>query len=251
MNIFDLFINLVITALVYLFVPGVLVVSKNVFRESTLKKIVIANGIAGYMFFSLVYALLGDGGTPSISATFIWSSIGYLILKKRGAIQDNERFKNTQDDAIESSEFFQEEKHSTPDITTSSFVYCCKVIFAAILDYILLLSIQYMVSSYCNQFTFIGGYRLSDEAISSMSYYIGFIVAFICIFIVNRAITQNSKLQAHIIFVLGVCAILHNVILFINCITTFSTFNQNYIFLPFVGIGMIFYYIQSKKNQFN
>lgn len=84
-------IGLVITAIVYLFVPIIIIISKKQFAKKMLKKIMIFNGIGGFFLFSFFYAVLGNGDTANVLVAGLWSSIGFAILKHTSCT-DNENY---------------------------------------------------------------------------------------------------------------------------------------------------------------
>lgn len=91
MNMINLFISLLLTALIYLFVPLIFAVRAQRKSLSSIKKIIIINGVAIYIFFTAINFLSGIEKVANISATFIWSYIGFVIMKKR-CLKSNDGF---------------------------------------------------------------------------------------------------------------------------------------------------------------
>lgn len=80
----DLMASLMITAIVYLFVPVILLIAPITDRTwslSTIKKIVIINGVCCWLLFSIVS--IETGGNGAGPALFFWSWIAYKMLKKK------------------------------------------------------------------------------------------------------------------------------------------------------------------------
>lgn len=80
----DLMASLMITAIVYLFVPVILLIAPITDRTwslSTIKKIVIINGVCCWLLFSIVS--IEAGGNGAGPAVFFWSWVAYKMLKKK------------------------------------------------------------------------------------------------------------------------------------------------------------------------
>ncbi|MBQ7045063.1 MAG: zinc-ribbon domain-containing protein [Clostridia bacterium] len=71
-----------ITLLVYFLVPLIILISQKQFSKKTLRKIMIFNGIGGFVLFTALYIALGSNEIANVFPAFLWSSLGYSILKK-------------------------------------------------------------------------------------------------------------------------------------------------------------------------
>ncbi len=78
--IITIILNVLITATSYLAVPILLCTMDKKFSHSTIKKIVTINGAVVCLIFIIIKATAGTV-RPS-AAVFLWSSVGYFILKK-------------------------------------------------------------------------------------------------------------------------------------------------------------------------
>lgn len=73
--------NLVITALAYLLVPTIVILSKKKCEAKTIGKIVIINCIVVWVLFRVVELTISDEASTG-AAVFLWGSIGYFLLRK-------------------------------------------------------------------------------------------------------------------------------------------------------------------------
>ena len=87
-----LLLDLALTICIYLFVPILLLIMQKKYSRKVLKRIVIINGICGYIIFMVLFAIIGSSDIPNVPAAFFWSYIGYAILKRR-CITDNDYYK--------------------------------------------------------------------------------------------------------------------------------------------------------------
>lgn len=84
----SLFSRLIFTSFVYLLVPIIIIVSKRKFTKKKLKKIMIFNGVGGFLLFSVLYILVGIYETAKFEPAFIWSYIGFAILKQTSCLDN-------------------------------------------------------------------------------------------------------------------------------------------------------------------
>lgn len=80
----DFMASLILTAFVYLFVPVILLVAPITDRTwslSTIKKIVIINGVCCWLLIAIVS--IETGGNGAGAAVFLWSWVAYKMLKKK------------------------------------------------------------------------------------------------------------------------------------------------------------------------
>lgn len=80
----ELILSLIMTAAVYLFVPTIFwliaLTTNRQYKLSTIKKIVVINGVCGWLLFRIIEA--ASGGAPTSGASvFLWSGIAYKMLK--------------------------------------------------------------------------------------------------------------------------------------------------------------------------
>lgn len=78
----SLCISLLITATLYLLVPAFFCLKRIRLTKSQIKTIVILNGAVVWLIFAIINVSL-NGETRASAAVILWSSIAYLIMKKR------------------------------------------------------------------------------------------------------------------------------------------------------------------------
>ncbi len=88
----ELVFGLVFTSFVYLFVPLIIITRGNKRTKKSIRKIAIFNALGCSAMFFLWNLCLGELEPPHLSATFLWGSIGYALLKR------NLCFENDDDD---------------------------------------------------------------------------------------------------------------------------------------------------------
>ena len=86
--IINFFGNVLLTAFVYLFVPIIIVISKKKFTEKEIKRIVIFNGVGGYILFTALHLILQSGDIANVLATVFWSGIVRSILRRTSFTTD-------------------------------------------------------------------------------------------------------------------------------------------------------------------
>lgn len=120
---FGLLISLLMTLIVYLIVPLTLIVSKKKYKKRKLKLIMILSGIGGYVFFSILFIVLKINNTANLWVAFLWSSIGYWILKKTSCDEENVEASRLRIDDLHEQESPSDnvlktiEKHHTKEIS--------------------------------------------------------------------------------------------------------------------------------------
>ena len=80
-TLLDFTVNLLITSLAYLFIPGILIIQKKRYSISKIKKIIIANSLVCWVIFQII-TISATGESHVTAAVFIWGGIGYALLKK-------------------------------------------------------------------------------------------------------------------------------------------------------------------------
>ncbi|MBQ4560271.1 MAG: hypothetical protein IJA54_08130 [Tyzzerella sp.] len=83
MDLFITFaISLVITMFFYLLVPVIVIIRNKQYPIKTLKRIAIINGIVVWFLFQFI-ALASGEEVSNGSAAFLWSYVGYWLMKKK------------------------------------------------------------------------------------------------------------------------------------------------------------------------
>ena len=85
--VFSLLLDLVFTAFLYLLVPVIFCLNKKPLKKSTIKKIIIINAVCIWLAFQIINMALGV--TETSAAVFLWSWVGYTIMKKCLAIDED------------------------------------------------------------------------------------------------------------------------------------------------------------------
>lgn len=76
-----LFISLVLTAIIYLFIPIILCLTcRNKFTNKQIIAITIANGSILWLIFMIIRIEAGIEGTSA--AVYLWSAVAYALLRK-------------------------------------------------------------------------------------------------------------------------------------------------------------------------
>ena len=73
--------DLLITAVGYLIVPLIIILTGKKYGESKLKKIAIINGVVVWLIFSIISINAGGEASKGI-ATILWALLGYYLMKK-------------------------------------------------------------------------------------------------------------------------------------------------------------------------
>lgn len=79
--------NILITAIAYLLVPIIILISGKKLTLPQIKKTVIINGICVWLIFMIIRIESGIDGTSF--AVLLWSAVGYSILKRKCLIEAN------------------------------------------------------------------------------------------------------------------------------------------------------------------
>lgn len=74
-------LGLCITAQSYLLVPTILCICKKKLTLKQIRKIIFINGAIVWLIFTIIQINEGIEGTSS--AVFLWSTVGYFLLKKK------------------------------------------------------------------------------------------------------------------------------------------------------------------------
>lgn len=83
-----LLVNLFITAIAYLLVPIIILISEKKLTLPQIKKTVIINGICVWLIFMVIRAEMGTDATSA--AVFLWSYIGYALLKRKCSVEGDD-----------------------------------------------------------------------------------------------------------------------------------------------------------------
>ena len=87
-TVIALLLNLIVTAVAYLLVPIIIIISKKKYTKKKLKRIVIFNGIGVFILFTILYGILGVDQIANMTATFLWSTVSHVILKRTSRLDD-------------------------------------------------------------------------------------------------------------------------------------------------------------------
>ena len=90
-------ISIVLTVVVYLFVPVIIMLSDAKLKAKTIKIFVIINGIVGHLIFALLRSIIsGTFESGNIAPAVLWSYVAYNILMKTSCVdgQTNQRKKD-------------------------------------------------------------------------------------------------------------------------------------------------------------
>ena len=80
--------SLFITAIAYLLVPLIILISEKKLTLPQIKKVIIINGICVWLIAMIVRIESGIGGTEF--AVFLWSYIGYTLLKRKCSVEGDD-----------------------------------------------------------------------------------------------------------------------------------------------------------------
>lgn len=79
----NMLIDLLLTAFIYLLFPAIYSIQGKHRTQKEIKKIAIVNGVSMFLFFIVLFEALEIEQIPNMTAAFIWSIIGYHIMKYR------------------------------------------------------------------------------------------------------------------------------------------------------------------------
>ena len=82
-----LLLDLLFTAFIYLIVPIVIIIARKKYSKATIKKIMIINGICGFVLFSALYIATGQDKIANFAPALLWCSIGNVILNKTSCLE--------------------------------------------------------------------------------------------------------------------------------------------------------------------
>ena len=94
--IIALIIDMIVTVVGYLLVPVIFCLCKKRMTNKKILKVIIINAICVWLIFQIIRIASGDSGTSG--AVFIWSGIGYAIMRKNLLVE--ETTKEPVDDVI-------------------------------------------------------------------------------------------------------------------------------------------------------
>lgn len=82
-DVVSLFLNFLITLVIYMFVPIILLLSKKELSEDEPKKIAIINSVGGFIIFVILFIILNrDINLLTGSPAFVYGYINYKLLLK-------------------------------------------------------------------------------------------------------------------------------------------------------------------------
>ena len=120
--IFSLLCSLVFTVFLYLLVPVIYCFRNKPLPKAKIKKIIIINAICVWFVFQIIRFSLGETGTSA--AVFLWSWVGYKIMIKRLAIE-NDTSKQQQGNAQPTTTQASSDKASSEKSQESDYVTVC------------------------------------------------------------------------------------------------------------------------------
>lgn len=109
-SIGDIVISLLITAVVYLLVPIIIIFSGRQFSQKTLLRITVINGVIVWFLFNFLRAMQGMEFSSNVAPAFLWSTIGYSLLKRKSLFEDTPE---------ESEEYFVNEVKSNSNVSVN------------------------------------------------------------------------------------------------------------------------------------
>jgi len=77
-----LVVSFIGTVFVYMLCPFIIILTRKKFSKKVLRRIVIINGIAGFIVFTVFNFIVGEEQGAKLHVTMLWSSIAYAILLK-------------------------------------------------------------------------------------------------------------------------------------------------------------------------
>lgn len=75
--------DLIITVLFYLLIPVIFILRKKKYSKRKILSIIIINGLCIWLIFRII-----SGGPGGAAPTYIWSSVAYLLMKKKCLKED-------------------------------------------------------------------------------------------------------------------------------------------------------------------
>ena len=76
-----LLLDLFVTVFLYLLVPVIFCLRKKPMTQKQIKKVIIINAICVWLLFQIIISASGGSGTSA--AVFLWSWVGYSLMKKK------------------------------------------------------------------------------------------------------------------------------------------------------------------------
>ena len=77
-----LVVSFIGTVFVYMLCPFIIILTRKKFSKKVLRRIVIINGIVGFIVFTVFNFIVGEEQGAKLHVTLLWSSIAYAILLK-------------------------------------------------------------------------------------------------------------------------------------------------------------------------
>lgn len=80
--VFKIIISLIITSLIYCFIPVILVLTHGHYNEKESKKISTINSIIVFIVLTIAYIILNINQIANVLACMLYGLVNYYILKK-------------------------------------------------------------------------------------------------------------------------------------------------------------------------